>query len=96
MNKTIALIITATLLIFAFFAGVKYSNSVKNHASWLFEPKEEEVELPDLSQENLEMGAPVDEAGANFDNNVPNQLDNPAAPKNPDPLNPYNPGPATR
>lgn len=51
MVKTIELVVVATLLIFAFFAGVKYSDSVKNHASWLFETKEEEVELPDLSNE---------------------------------------------
>ncbi len=53
MIKTIELIVVAALLVFAFFAGVKYSDSVKNHASWLFEIKdEEEVELPDLSNEN--------------------------------------------
>jgi len=62
MIKTIELILVATLLIFAFFAGVKYSESVKNHASWLFESKgEEEVELPDLSGEsNVEISVPGD------------------------------------
>jgi hypothetical protein len=68
MIKIIELIIVATLLIFSFFAGVKYSDSVRNHASWLFEPKEEEIELPDLSNENLqEMGAPMDENGDNIE-----------------------------
>jgi hypothetical protein len=52
MVKAIEVIVVITLLIFAFVAGVKYSDSVKNHASWLFETKEEEVELPDLSNEN--------------------------------------------
>jgi len=67
MIKIIELIIIITLLIFSFFAGVKYSDSVKNHASWLFEPKEEEVELPDLSHENLqEMDMPMDENGENI------------------------------
>lgn len=67
MHKTIGLIVVVTLLIFAFFAGVKYSASVKNHASWLFEPKEEEVELPDLSNENGgEIGATIDENGENL------------------------------
>jgi hypothetical protein len=49
MIKIIEAIIIITLLIFAFFAGVKYSDSVENHASWLFESKSDEVELPDLS-----------------------------------------------
>ncbi len=52
MIKTIELIVVVTLLIFSFFAGVKYSDSVKSHASWIFETKDEqEVELPDLSNE---------------------------------------------
>lgn len=63
MIKTIELIVVATLLIFSFFAGVKYSDSVKNHASWLFETKdEEEVALPDLSNESgVEITAPGEE-----------------------------------
>ena len=75
MTKVIELIIVLTLLIFSFFAGVKYSDSIKNHASWLFEPKEEEIELPDLSKESSsEFGAVVDENGENLgttENNVP-------------------------
>lgn len=65
MIKTIELIVVITLLIFSFFAGVKYSDSVKNHASWLFETRDEqEVELPDLSNENDgEIGATIDENG---------------------------------
>ncbi len=60
MVKAIEAIIIITLLIFAFFAGVKYSDSIKNHASWLFENKEEEVELPDLSNENVnEVGSEI-------------------------------------
>ena len=77
MIKVIELIIVATLLIFSFFAGVKYSDSVKNHASWLFEQKEEEVELPDLSNESIqEMSAPMDENGENHDDSgMPNSAD---------------------
>ncbi len=82
MIKVIELIIVATLLIFSFFAGVKYSDSVRNHASWLFEPKEEEIELPDLSNENLqEMGAPMDENGNNIDS--PAATESVAAPLEP-------------
>ncbi len=63
MTKAIEFIVVLTLLIFAFFAGVNYSDSIKNHASWLFEPKEEEIALPDLSNENMqEMESPIDEA----------------------------------
>lgn len=70
MLKLIELIVVLTLLVFSFFAGVKYSNSVKNHASWLFETKEEEVELPDLSNEN-ENGIMLEEGGANPEAQMP-------------------------
>jgi len=67
MVKTIELIVVLTLLIFSFFAGVKYSDSVKSHASWLFEAKEE-VELPDLSNENInENSVTIDEGGENLE-----------------------------
>ena len=42
MTKAIEAIIVITLMVFSFFIGVKYSDSVKSHASWLFETKEEE------------------------------------------------------
>lgn len=81
MIKVIELIIVATLLIFSFFAGVKYSDSVRNHASWLFEPKEEEIELPDLSQESLQdAGEPMDGA------DVPAAIDNSTAAPNSEPV----------
>lgn len=50
MIKVIETIIIITLLIFAFFAGVKYSDNVKNHASWIFESGVDEIELPDLTK----------------------------------------------
>jgi hypothetical protein len=69
MVKVIELIVVLALLVFSFFAGVKYSDSVRERASWLFESKEEEVELPDLSGENpAEAGAPMDENGVNLEN----------------------------
>ena len=69
MVKAIEVIVVLTLLVFSFFAGVKYSDSIKNHASWLFEAKEEEVELPDLSNENgAEIDATIGENGENLDN----------------------------
>ena len=50
-NKITELAIFSALLVVAFLAGVKYSDPIKSHASWLFEAKEEELELPDLSNE---------------------------------------------
>lgn len=62
------------MLIFAFFAGVKYSDSVKNHASWLFEAKEEEVELPDLSNEpTVETTVTIDGTTETIETVAPNQ-----------------------
>ncbi len=62
MIKTIELIVAIFLMVFSFFAGVKYSDDIKSHASWLFENKgEEEVELPDLSGEgDIEITVPTD------------------------------------
>jgi len=71
MIKAIEIIVVFTLLIFSFFAGVKYSDSVKDHASWLFETKGEEVELPDLSNESgVELDAVVTESGEVINNEV--------------------------
>lgn len=53
MIKAVELIIALVLLIFAFLAGVKYSDSVKSHASWIFESKDL-IEMQDLDIENTE------------------------------------------
>ncbi len=72
MIKTIELILAIFLMFFCFFAGVKYSDSIKSHASWLFESKEEEVELPDLSGEgDIEISAPSE--GSSSDQGNPAQ-----------------------
>jgi hypothetical protein len=73
MIKTVEVIVIIALLIFSFFLGVKYSNSVKSHMSWLETQDEQEVELPDLSNEsNGEVvGGPSD-----ADINNPPALDN--------------------
>lgn len=79
MIKTVELIVAIFLMIACFFAGVKYSDSVKSHASWLFESKEEEVELPDLSSEvEIEISAPTKgaPAGQAEPNNQPGSPDN--------------------
>ena len=79
MVKTIELIVVLTLLIFSFFAGVKYSDDIKSHASWLFENKgEEEVELPDLSSEgDVEITVPTD--GSVSDKTIPAEQVQPLA-----------------
>jgi hypothetical protein len=56
MIKTVEVIVIIALIIFSFFLGVKYSESVKSHMSWLETQDEQEVELPDLSNENGEAG----------------------------------------
>jgi len=79
MIKIVELIIVVTLLIFSFLAGVKYSDSVKNHVSWLFENKEEEIELPDLSNENAVEIAPAEgNADTNKGLDSANSAENPA------------------
>lgn len=63
MTKTIKITISFILLLLAFFAGVNYSDSVKESADWLFEGRGDEVELPDLSVEEsaaVEVDAPLD------------------------------------
>jgi hypothetical protein len=75
MIKLVELIIVVTLLIFSFLAGVKYADSVKSHVSWLFENKEDEIELPDLSNENaVEITAPA-EGSAPLEGEAPVPVD---------------------
>ena len=72
MIKTVEVIVIIALIIFSFFLGVKYSESVKSHMSWLETQDEQEVELPDLSNENSEVGISAEEV---VDPNAP-ALDN--------------------
>ncbi len=58
-NKASCIIIVGLVALGAFFLGVKYSESVKNHASWMFESKED-IALPDLSNEEID-GANVND-----------------------------------
>jgi hypothetical protein len=92
MTKVIELIVVLVLLVFAFFAGVKYSDSVKSHASWIFESKDEEIELPDLSDETVnESGAAVEEK------NAEEGVDQMTAPQDSAPVdNEVKPAPAVR
>ena len=84
MIKAIELIVVVTLMVFSFVIGVKYSESVKSHAGWLFETKEEEVDLPDLTNENSPEVAPVYDTGGAVDNGdqVPSDVVAPAAMEN--------------
>ena len=72
MIKTVEVIVIIALIIFSFFLGVKYSESIKSHMSWLENQDEQEVELPDLSNENSEIGISAEEV---IDPNSP-ALDN--------------------
>jgi len=72
MIKTVEVIVIIALIIFSFFLGVKYSESIKSHMSWLENQDEQEVELPDLSNENSEIGISAEEV---VDPNAP-ALDN--------------------
>ena len=76
MIKMIEAIAILALLLFSFFVGVKYSDQVKSRASWMFENKDEEIALPDLSNEenNGEIGAPTLENQDGATNN--DQLEN--------------------
>lgn len=82
MIKAIELIVVITLMVFSFVVGVKYSDSVKSHAGWLFETKEEEVDLPDLTNEVSPDGSTVYDNGAidNGDQMPPESMDSPVVP----------------
>jgi hypothetical protein len=69
MTKSHNFILIAVLLFASFLLGVVYADSIKSHASWIFESKmDEEVELPDLSSEKEggEIGATIGENGENL------------------------------
>jgi len=75
MIKTVEVIVIIALIIFSFFLGVKYSESIKSHMSWLETQDEQEVELPDLSNESGDIGISAEEV---VDPNAPT-LDGPEA-----------------
>lgn len=51
MSKALELVVISILVISAFFFGVSYSGQVKENFNWLFEIKEQEVEIPTRNQE---------------------------------------------
>ncbi len=54
MSKAVKIAIVAVAAFLSFVAGVKYAEQVKGHASWMFESKDDEVALPDLSNEEID------------------------------------------
>lgn len=54
MSKAVKIVIVTVAALLSFVAGVKYAEQVKSHASWMFESKDEEVALPDLSNEEID------------------------------------------
>ncbi|MFZ9181601.1 MAG: hypothetical protein ACO201_07040 [Rickettsiales bacterium] len=73
MIKTVEVIVIIALLIFSFFLGVKYSDGIKSRMSWLQTQDEQEVELPDLSNENGEAQITGEEP---IDPNAPPAIEN--------------------
>jgi hypothetical protein len=69
MIKLVEALVILVVIIFAFFMGVKYSDQVKSQASWIFDSKpDEEVEMPDLSNQNdNNINQNVDENGNDLD-----------------------------
>lgn len=45
MSKTLELVLILFLLLFSFIAGVVYSPSVRSNFEWLFEVKEQELDV---------------------------------------------------
>lgn len=62
MSKALQVIVVAVALVAGVVVGVKYSEQLKNHFSWMSESKDEEVALPDLSNEEID-GAAGGEVG---------------------------------
>lgn len=54
MSKAVKIAIVTVAAVLSFVAGVKYAEQVKSHASWMFESKDDEVALPDLSNEEID------------------------------------------
>lgn len=52
MSKVLELVMISVLLISAFFFGVAYSGPVKENLSWLFEVKEQEVEILEIRKKH--------------------------------------------
>ena len=69
MIKLVEALVIIIVIIFAFFMGVKYSDQVKSQATWIFDSKQdEEVEMPDLSNQNdNNINQNVDENGNDID-----------------------------
>ena len=50
MSKLLELVVILVLLTATFFFGASYSKQVKENFNWLFEVKEQEVEIPKLQK----------------------------------------------
>lgn len=77
MIKTIEVIVFLGLLVFSFFLGVRYSDTVKENISWLQTKSDEELELPSLNDDSPDAGmvpnpdgesAPMDDISDNENN----------------------------
>lgn len=66
MVKVLKIIFCAFLLIASFFAGVSYSDQVREVGNWLFESKSEEIDFDSIEQEQLP-GQDSQSPGRNYD-----------------------------
>lgn len=86
MGRAIEIIVILVLLIASFLFGVKYSDSVKEQASWVFEDEiGEDVKIPALpngsvanDEKVVPVEGPVASNGAPVIVNNPNEAQNPA------------------
>ncbi len=64
MSKTVKIAIVAVVVIAGLLFAARNSESLKGYTGWMFEGKESEVALPDLSNEEIENAATAEENAA--------------------------------
>lgn len=64
MSKTVKVAIIAIVVIAGLLFAARNSESLKGYTGWMFEGKESEVALPDLSNEEIENAATAEESAA--------------------------------
>ena len=57
MTKVVQVVALVVTLAVGVVVGVKYSEQLKAHFSWMSESKEDEIALPDLSNEEIDGAA---------------------------------------
>lgn len=73
MIRLIETIVVLTLLSFSFFAGVKYSDQVKEFSNWLFEAKEVEEDISPSIMDDENLGQDIIDKETTADENEINE-----------------------